>query len=130
MIYNNSEKYKVYYYRNSQNGKMPVFEYIQKLSIKEKAKVAVYIQLLCDYKGHLDEPYSRYIRKGVRELRVNFSHNRHRVFYVLVEKKRIVLLHVFLKKTPKTPRQEIIRALDNYQDYKQNKEFIAYEKTN
>ncbi|MDA2922877.1 type II toxin-antitoxin system RelE/ParE family toxin [Patescibacteria group bacterium AH-259-L07] len=118
MIYNNSEKYNVYYYRNSQNGRVPVFEYIQKLSVKEKAKVAVYIKLLRDYKGYLDEPYSRYVRKGLRELRVDFSHNKHRVFYVLVEEKRIILLHAFLKKTAKTPKQEIIRALNNFEDYK------------
>ena len=129
MIYTNNKNYSVYYYRDSQNGKVPVFEYIQKLSVKEKAKIAVYIKLLCDYKGRLDEPYSRYIRKGLRELRVDFSHNRHRIFYVLVEEKRIILLYAFLKKTQKTPQQEIIRALNNLKNYKLNKNFVVYEKT-
>ena len=62
MIYN---KYKVYYYRNSQNNKVPVLEYIEKLS---------------------------------------------------------------LKKTAKTPKQEIARALNNFEDYKINKSVIEYEK--
>ncbi|MDA2936494.1 type II toxin-antitoxin system RelE/ParE family toxin [Patescibacteria group bacterium AH-259-L05] len=127
MIYNNNEKYKVYYYRNSQNGKVPVFEYIQKLSVKEKAKVAVYIKLLRDYKGYLDEPYSRYIRKGIRELRADFSHNKHRIFYVLIEEKRIILLHAFLKKTAKTPKQEIIRTLNNFEDYKNHSSLRSSE---
>ncbi len=39
MIYNKNREYKVYYYRNSQNRRVPVFEYIEKLSPKEKAKV-------------------------------------------------------------------------------------------
>lgn len=123
----NNKEYKVYYYRNSQNKKVPVLEYIRGLPEKDKGKIAAYIALLCDYKGRLDEPYGRYIKSGIRELRVDFAKNRHRIFYVLVEEKRIILLHAFLKKTPKTPKQEIIRALNNLEDYKLNKSIIAYE---
>ena len=74
-----------------------------------------------------NEPYSRYIRSGIRELRIDFAHNRHRIFYITVEGKKIILLHAFLKKTPKTPRQEITRAFNNFEDYKINKDFIEYE---
>ena len=126
MIYN--KEYKVYYYRNSQNNKVPVFEYIRKLSRKEIAKVFKYIDFLRDNKGILDEPYSKHIKGKIRELRVDFSHNRHRIFYVAVIGKKIILLHSFLKKTAKTPKQEIIRALNNFMDYKTNKSVIEYEK--
>ena len=125
---NDTEKYKAYYYRSSQNKKVPVFEYIKNLSRKERAKVATYIAMLRDYNGKLDEPYSRYIGSGIRELRVEFSHNRHRIFYVAVEEKRIILLHAFLKDTQKTPKQEINRAVSNFADYKINKQVIEYEK--
>ena len=124
---NSHEKYKVCYYQNSHKKRTPVLEYIQKLSEKEKGKVAAYIILLRDCNGRLDEPYSRYIRSGIRELRIDFARRRHRIFYIIVEGKRIILLRAFLKKTAKTPRQEIIRALNNYEDYKINKSFIAYE---
>jgi len=122
------QEYKVYYYQNGYTKRVPVFEYIQKLSIKDKGKITAYIVFLRDRGGRLDEPYSRHIRSGVRELRIEFSHNRHRILYVTVEGKRIILLHAFLKVTPKTPKQEIARALNNFEDYKLNKKIIEYEK--
>ena len=120
-------EYKAYYYQNSYKKRTPVLEYIQKLSEKEKGKIAAYIIFLQDSEGRLDEPYSRYIRSGIRELRIDFARRRHRIFYITVEGKKIILLHAFLKKTSQTPRQEIIRALNNYDDYKINKNLIAYE---
>lgn len=125
MIYN---EYKVYYYRNSHNGKVPVFEYVNKLSLKETAKVFKYIDFLRDNKGVLDEPYSRYIKDKIRELRVDCSRNRHRIFYVAIIGKKIILLHSSLKKTIKMPKQEINRALNNFEDYKINKNLVEYEK--
>jgi len=128
MIYNKNKDYKVYYYRDSQNRRVPVFEYIEKLSSKEKAKVLKYIDFLRENKGILDEPYSKYVKDKIRELIVDFSRNRHRVFYVVVIGKKIILLHAFLKKTTKTPKREIVRALDNFEDYKINKDLVEYEK--
>jgi len=121
-------EYKVYYYRNSHNKRTPVLEYIQKISTKERAKIAAYIIFLCDSNARLDEPYSRYIHSGIRELRIDFSRNRHRIFYITVEERKIILLHAFLKKTARTPKQEITRAINNFTDYKINKNLIAYEK--
>ena len=124
---NHHDGYKVYYYQNSHTKRAPVLEYIQKAPTKDRGKIAAYISLLRDRGGQLDEPYSRYIRSGIRELRIEFTHNRYRVFYITVEEKRIILLHAFLKKTPKTPKQEIARALNNFEDYKINKKLIEYE---
>jgi len=126
MIYN--KEYKVYYYRNSQNEQAPALEYIKKLLPKDKTKVFKYIDFLRDNNGVLDEPYSKHIKGRIRELRVDFSRNRHRIFYVAVVEKKIILLHSFLKKTAKTPKQEITRALNNFEDYKVNKSLIEYEK--
>lgn len=116
--------YKVFYYQNSKNQQIPVQEYINELPTKDRAKVFTYIELLRDRKGVLDQPYSKFIRSGIRELRVDFSKNRHRIFYVTVESKKIIFLHSFLKKTQKTPKQHITKALNNYQDYKRNKKSI------
>ena len=121
-------EYKVYYYQNSHTKRIPVLNYIRKVPIKDRAKITAYITFLRDYNGRLDEPYSRYIHSGIRELRIEFTNNRHRIFYITVQGKKIILLHAFLKKTPKTPKQEIIRALNNFEDYKINKKLIKYEK--
>jgi len=128
MIYNKNKEYKVYYYQNSQNKKVPVFEYINKLSQKETAKVFKYIDFLRDNKGVLDEPYTKHVKGKIRELRVDFSQNKHRIFYIVIIGKKIILLHSFLKKTAKMPKQEIIKALNNFEDYKINKNLVEYEK--
>lgn len=124
----NNCRYRVYYYQNSHTERVPALEYIKKLPTKDRGKIAAYITLLSDCNGRLDEPYSRYIRSGIRELRIEIAHNRHRIFYITVTEKRIILLHAFLKKTPKAPEQEIVRALNNFEDYKINKKLVEYEK--
>lgn len=120
-------EYNVYFYQNSDTRKVPVLEYIQGLPKRERAKINAYLCLLRDSEGKLDEPYSRYICRGIRELRVEVAHNRHRIFYATIYDKRIILLHAFLKKTPKTPKQEITRALNNYHDCKISEKLVHYE---
>jgi len=75
-----------------------------------------YIEYLKLHEGVLDEPYSKQIKGKIRELRVDFSKNRHRIFYFTFINKNIILLHAFLKKTPKTPLGEIKKAEQNYND--------------
>ena len=119
MIYN---EYKTKFYKDSRTGRDPVLEYIDKLQEKEQMKILKYIEFLRKNKGILDEPYAKHIKGKIRELRVDFSRNRHRVFYFAFIEKKIILLHVFLKKTKKTPVSEIRRAEENYQDVLNNKE--------
>ena len=109
------DNYKVKYYINNR-GRIPVKEYIDQLSIKEQAKVLKYVGFLKENEGKLDEPYSRHIEGKIRELRVDFHRNKHRIFYFTFIGRKIILLHAFLKKTPKTPQNEISRARKNYID--------------
>jgi len=119
MIYN---EYKAKFYKDSRTSRDPVLEYINKLSKKDRLKIFKYIEFLRESKGVLDEPYSRHVKGKIRELRVDFSKNRHRIFYFTFIKRKIILLHVFLKKTKKMPISEIRRAEENYQDVLSNKE--------
>ena len=117
MIYNENEKeYQVKFYQNSQSSKSAVFDYVENLDLKAKAKVLKYIEFLRQHQGYLDEPYSRHIKGKIRELRVDFGRQRHRIFYVMFIKKTIILLYAFLKKTDKTPIAEIKKAENNYFD--------------
>jgi hypothetical protein len=54
--------YKIKFYKNSQNGKEPVLDYLEKLDFKNKAKVLKYIDFLSQNDGYLEEPYSRHIK--------------------------------------------------------------------
>ena len=120
MIYPNNIEYKIKFYKDSQTGKSPVLEYIDKLNHKERAKILKYIEFLREREGYLDEPYSKHIKGKIRELRVDFSKNRFRIFYFIFIEKTIILLHAFLKKTEKTPIQDIKRAEANYCDVLNN----------
>jgi len=119
MIYN---EYKTKFYKNSVTGHDPVLEYINKLQEKERTKILKYIEFLRENKGILDEPYTKHIKGKIRELIVDFSKNKHRIFYFAFIGKKIILLHAFLKKIKKTPVSEIRRAEENYQDVLNNKE--------
>lgn len=113
-------EYRVYYYVNSRNKKIPVKTYIKRLTSKERIKIFGYINFLQERKGYLGEPYARHIKGKIRELRVDFVRNRHRIFYFTFVGKKIILLHAFLKKTQETPMTEIERAQYNYQDFINN----------
>ena len=110
MVYTGNSNYKVKFYRDSKKGNSPALEYIEKLNQKERTKILKYIEFLRLNNGYLDEPYSKHIKGKIRELRVDFGHNRHRIFYFAFVEKIIILLNGFLKKTEKTPLAEIIKA--------------------
>ncbi len=112
MIYKNTE-YKVTFFKDSKNNSL-VLKYIDSLNVKEKAKILKYVEFLRENKGVLDEPYTKHIKGKIRELRVDFSSKRHRIFYFTFIGKNIILLHAFLKKTEKTPLSEIKIAEENY----------------
>jgi phage-related protein len=113
-------EYRVTFYRKSSNGEEPVKEYIDRLDSKSRAKVLKYVEFLREHDGYLDEPYSRHIQGKIRELRVDFSTNRHRIFYFVFVGRNIILLSVFLKKTLKTPEKEIKKALAYLDDVMRN----------
>lgn len=112
-----SSDYEVVLYRNGRNGRVPVREYVLALPPQDAAKVRWYIEYLQRNSGVLGESYARHIEGSIRELRVDFAPHRHRIFYFAVRGKRIVLLHGFLKKSPKTPPGEISRAKSHLNDY-------------
>ncbi|MCK4473828.1 type II toxin-antitoxin system RelE/ParE family toxin [Candidatus Parcubacteria bacterium] len=121
MIYNQSTiEYKAKFYKDVKTGRSPALEYIEGLKDKERLKILKYIEFLREQKGYLDEPYSKHIKGKIRELRVDFSRNRHRIFYFVFIKKTIILLHAFFKKTIKTPVSEIKKAEENYQNVLKN----------
>ena len=91
MIYNgNNKEYRVKFYQNSQSSKSAVFDYVENLDLKAKAKVLKYIEFLRQHQGYLDGPYTKHIKGKIRELRVDFGHQRHRIFYFAFIKKIII----------------------------------------
>jgi phage-related protein len=69
------------------------------------AKVVRQIKLLEIYSYKLSMPYSKPISKNLFELRIR-GQQEIRIFYCFYKNKSY-LLHVFIKKTRKTPKREI-----------------------
>jgi len=105
----------------TENGSVPVQEFIESLPAKHGAKVYWEIGLLETYGTGLKEPYVKPIRgeryKGLWELRIQFAGDISRVFYFTAAADTFILLHGFVKKTAKTPRKELETTLARKADY-------------
>jgi phage-related protein len=100
------------------SGRCPVVDFLGGLSAQETAAVTKELDLLEEFGIALGPPHTRFIRGKLWELRCR-GRSQHRVFYVAVTGRRLVLLHAFTKKTQQTPPQEIETAQQRLRDYEQ-----------
>ena len=97
-------------YHKLANGDKPVKLFIDKLDSKLKVKMMFSVKLLKELGYKLREPYSKHLEDGIFELRVQAGNNISRVLYFFYVGNKLILTHGFIKKTQKTPREEIERA--------------------
>jgi len=111
-------KWELEFYQDSQ-GNIPVQDFICQQSAKVEAKIYRYIDLLQDFGLSLGQPYiEKLVGSGVWELKIRYSSNRYRILYFASGGHKFILLHAFLKKTAKTPKNEIEIAQSRIFDYK------------
>lgn len=82
-----------------------------------QARAYQMIDLLGDYGIALREPYSKHLRNGIFELRIKFQTDISRVLYFFFDGRRIILTNGFIKKSAKTPVNEITLAEKYRKDY-------------
>ena len=75
------------------------------------------IDRLEDFGPALRRPFSASLDDGIFELRAQFGSDISRVLYFFIVNGRAVLTHGFIKKTQKTPPEEIERAKRYRSDY-------------
>ncbi len=106
--------YQIIFYKD-ENGKSEVQEYIKELRDKREIikdsrikyeKIDLYLQLLTRFGLNLGKPYIRHLVKDVWELRPL----KDRIVLAHLEDNKIILLTHFVKKTRKTPKQEVLKA--------------------
>jgi len=71
------------------------------------ARFVRYAERLEIFGPDLGMPHTRAMGRGLFELRLRASEGIGRVFYCVVSGRRIVMLHVFIKKTQRTPVREL-----------------------
>ena len=109
-------------YYETENGDKPAREFIRNLPLKIEAKAYKEISLLEQFGTQLTMPYCRHMQDGIYELRIQQANNKARVFYFFFVGRKIVLTNGFIKKIPKTPPNELDKALRYKADYERREQ--------
>lgn len=109
-------KFIVEFYE-TENGNIPVEEFLKMLDVKMRAKLLGIIKILQEKGNRLREPYSKHLDDGIFELRGKVGSDISRVLYFFYYNKKIILTNGFIKKTQKTPKNEIDKAKKYRSDY-------------
>lgn len=112
-----------------EDGSRPAEEFILSQDTKMRAKIFRILDLLAEKGYELREPYSKPLGDGIFEVRAKQGSDITRVLYFFVKNKTIILTNGFVKKTQKTPIEEIITAKNNRREYEKRKDNKRWERT-
>lgn len=108
--YNNNEDcFKIDIYC-LENGKAPFEEFLNLFDMKTKVRIIKMVDKLSLLGNNIRPPFSKKIDKYIYELRIITGNDISRVLYFFCVDRRIVITHGFVKKTNKTPKEEIEKA--------------------
>lgn len=104
--------FNVVFYKDK-NDKSEIEEYLLNLQMKndknsriKSNKLIAYINMLSQHGTNLGEPYVKHLVNDIWELRPL----RDRILFACINNNKIILLNIFMKQTPKTPKSEILKA--------------------
>jgi len=100
------------------NGRSPVKEFVDSLKMPAYRKFVYKKELLAGYGPWLSMPHTKYLGKGLLELRFATEEGDIRIIYFFTNKK-IVLVHAFKKTTQTTPKNDLELAYKRMKDYKE-----------
>ncbi len=92
----------------TESGREPVREWLKSLTLDEKRVIGTDIKTV-QYGWPIGMPVVRKLESGLWEIRSTLPYGIARVFFTLYSK-RIILLHGFIKKSNKTPLNELALA--------------------
>ena len=116
-----NKKYKIIFWQDEEDFSESQ-DYIFSLKLKSQKskdariklnKIVEYMDLLETYGVEIGRPYIKHIEKEVYELRPL----RDRFFFCFKKENKYIILNYFTKKTQKTPRREIEKALKLIDEY-------------
>lgn len=95
--------------------------FLTSLTAKEVLKVQYVVSLLAS-EERLPKKFIKLIREELFELRIAFGGNAFRIFFIFDQGNIVVLFNGFSKKSQKTPRKEIEKALKLKEAYYEDKQ--------
>ena len=99
------------------DGECPIEDFLIRLDTKMRAKILGMMGILQEKGNLLREPYSKHVGDGIFELRVKVGSDICRVLYFFGYSGETICTNGFIKKTQKTPKQEIEKAKRCRKDY-------------
>lgn len=111
------KKFRLIYYKQ-EDGFVPMEDFLDSLEPKLQAKALRDLAVLQAKAELLREPMTKPLGKGLFELRLRQSNDIARMIFFFRPERTIVVTHGFVKKSNKTPRREIERALRYKADWK------------
>ena len=112
------QEWGIIYYKSSAQSVSPIYDFINQLNPRAKAKIINTLNLLEKYGLNFGPPHVKKLTgTDLWELRL-LGQDNIRIFYVTVTGKAFLLLHGFIKKKQKTDLREIKVALERLKEYK------------
>ena len=108
--------FEIIFYEKSSADK-PVEDFLDSLEPKMRAKLVGILQILQEKGNSLREPYTKHLDDGIFEVRAKVGNNISRTLFFFMVGKKIILTNGFIKKSQKTPPQEIEIAKERRADY-------------
>ena len=105
------------YYYLTESGKCPVREFIDSLDYKTQRKFFFVKELLEEFGHKLPFPHAKYIGSDIFEARFRGQEEHIRVLYFFYHQDRVIFTNGFVKKTGKTPKNEIKTAIERRSKY-------------
>ena len=97
-------------YFKSESGKVPAREFIDSLDARSQRKFFFVKELLEEFGHKLPFPHAKYIGNSIFELRFKGHEGALRALYFFYHEDRAIFTNGFIKKTNKTPKNEITIA--------------------
>ena len=107
--------YKTFY------GKRPVADFLRSLKPAERAKIGETFDLVQKFGPHVGMPFVRHLNNDIWEMRTPFAGQAFRVFF-FIDSNKLMAVHGIVKKTMKTPANDIHIAIDRMKDHIQRKD--------
>ncbi|MEA3522770.1 MAG: type II toxin-antitoxin system RelE/ParE family toxin [Campylobacterota bacterium] len=103
------------------NNSVPMIDFLESLSIKERALIYKNIQKLIEYKNsnfNLSDKFTKPLQDGILELKVDLQDKTSRSLYFYEKNQMIIFTNGFIKKSQKAPAKEIQKAKKIMEAYK------------
>ena len=97
----------------TETGAEPVRKWLKSLPVEDRSRIGEEIKTV-EFGWPIGMPVCRPMGQGIYEVRTNLMQNRiARVLFYIDKRSRMVLLHGFIKKTSKTPNEDLALAKSN-----------------